>query len=86
MVIKYRIKSSVKNNNLVNDVIELEKVKAKTLTIKSTKRNKKSIKDILIEFIDKQEKFNKKQDKFNRKQEELNKFIMKQFKVHGWTK
>ena len=79
MVIKYRIKSSVKNNNLVNDVIELEKVKAKTLTIKSTKRNRKSIKDILIEFID-------KQGKFNKQQEEFNKFIMKQFKVHGWTK
>lgn len=69
----------MKNSNLVNDVIEVEKVKAKTLTIKSNKRNKKSIKDILIEFID-------KQDKFNRNQEELNQFIMKQFKVHGWTK
>lgn len=79
MVIKYRIKSSVKNNNLVNDVIELEKVKAKTLTIKSTKRNKKSIKGMLIEFIN-------KQGKFNKQQEEFNKFIMKQFKVHGWTK
>ena len=76
MVIKYRIKSSMKNSNLVNDVIEVEKVKTKTLTIKSTKRNKKSIKDILIEFIDKQEKFNKQQEEFN-------KFIMKQFKVHG---
>ena len=86
MVIKYKIKSSMKNNNLVNDVIEVEKVKVKTLTIKSNKRNKKSIKDILIEFIDKQEKFNKQQEEFNRKQEELNKFIMKQFKVHGWTK
>ena len=83
MVIKYKIKSSMKNNNLVNDVIEVEKVKVKTLTIKSNKRNKKSIKDILIEFIDKQEKFNKQQEEFNRKQEELNKFIMKQFKVHG---
>ena len=79
MIIRYKIKSSMKNSNLVNDVIEVEKVKAKTLTIKSTKRNKKSIKDILIEFIDKQEKFNKQQEEFN-------KFIMKQFKVHGWTK
>ena len=79
MVIKYKIKSSMKNNNLVNDVIEVEKVKVKTLTIKSNKRNKKSIKDILIEFID-------KQGKFNKQQEEFNKFIMKQFKVHGWTK
>ncbi len=79
MIIRYKIKSSMKNNNLVNDVIELEKVKAKTLTIKSTKRNRKSIKDILIEFID-------KQGKFNKQQEEFNKFIMKQFKVHGWTK
>lgn len=69
----------MKNSNLVNDVIEVEKVKAKTLTIKSNKRNKKSIKDILIEFIDKQEKFNKQQEEFN-------KFIMKQFKVYGWTK
>ena len=79
MVIKYRIKSSMKNSNLVNDVIEVEKVNAKILTIKSNKRNKKSIKDILIEFIDKQEKFNKQQEEFN-------KFIIKQFKVHGWTK
>ena len=79
MIIKYGIKSSMKNNNLVNDVIEVEKIKAKTLTIKSNKRNKKSIKDILIEFIDKQKKFNKQQEEFN-------KFIMKQFKVHGWTK
>ena len=76
MIIKYGIKSSMKNNNLVNDVIEVEKIKAKTLTIKSNKRNKKSIKDILIEFIDKQKKFNKQQEEFN-------KFIMKQFKVHG---
>ena len=79
MIIRYKIKSSMKNSNLVNDVIEVEKVKAKTLTIKFTKKNKKTIKDILIEFIDKQEKFNKQQEEFN-------KFIMKQFKVHGWTK
>ena len=73
----------MKNKNLVGDIIQVKKIKAKGGQVRPTTKKQKSTRDLLIEFMGEQREFNKsvmqrfdEQTKFNKSiREDLNRVI-----------
>jgi hypothetical protein len=55
--------SSMKNKNLVDDIIQVKKIKAKGGQVRPTTKKQKSARNILIEFIGEQREFNTRIEK-----------------------
>ena len=49
----------MKNKNLVGDIIQVKKIKAKGGQVRPTTKKQKSTRDLLIEFMGEQREFNK---------------------------
>ena len=60
---KYKIYSSMKNKNLVGDIIQVKKIKAKGGQVRPTTKKQKSTRDLLIEFMGEQREFNTRIEK-----------------------
>ena len=60
---KYKICSSMKNKNLVGDIIQVKKIKAKGGQVRPTTKKQKSTRDLLIEFMGEQREFNTRIEK-----------------------
>ena len=53
----------MKNKNLVGDIIEVKKIKAKGGQVRPTTKKQKSTRDLLIEFMGEQREFNTRIEK-----------------------
>ena len=60
---KYKIYSSMKNKNLVGDIIQVKKIKSKGGQVRPTTKKQKSTRDLLIEFMGEQREFNTRIEK-----------------------
>jgi len=53
----------MKNKNLVGDIIQVKKIKAKGGQVRPTTKKQKSTRDLLIEFMGEQREFNTRIEK-----------------------
>ena len=53
----------MKNKNLVGDIIQVKKIKAKGCQVRPTTKKQKSTRDLLIEFMGEQREFNTRIEK-----------------------
>lgn len=83
---KYHYNIEKKETKTNPGVINLTKVK-KTETVDGGRKPPKvSLRNLFVQFMNKQEEFNKRQEKRWERQEEFNKIVVEQFKKHKWTK
>lgn len=76
---KVKIVDAKINKKLVGDELEVSKVIGKTNKVNTKSLANKTTKQILLAFIERQEQLWQEQREFN-------KFVIQQFKAHGWVK